>query len=74
MPKSEKELTHKTLAREIETLVKRYSEVEDETVLEACDILTSIREPLSLSPSFFAPVVEYMEGLPTFLDERLTAK
>lgn len=77
MPKAEKELTHKTLAREIETLVNRYSKVEDETVSEACNILTQIREPLSLSPAYFLPVVDFFsgseerDGLEAFLENRL---
>jgi predicted nuclease with TOPRIM domain len=77
MAKSEKALTHKTLARELETLVKRYSEVEDETVSEACNILTQVREPLSLSPAYFLPVVDFFtgdedrDGLEDFLANRL---
>ena len=77
MAKSEKALTHKTLARELETLVKRYSEVEDETVSEACNILTQVREPLSLSPAYFLPVVVFFtgdedrDGLEDFLANRL---
>ncbi len=77
MAKSEKALTHKTLARELETLVKRYSEVEDATLKEACGILTQIREPLSLSPAYFLPVVDFFagdedrDGLEGFLQNRL---
>lgn len=77
MAKSEKELTHKTLAREIETLVNRYSKVEDETISDAIGILTAIREPLSLSPAYFNPVVDFFSGseehpgLEEFLANRL---
>lgn len=79
MAKSEKSLTHKTLARELETLVKRYSDSEDETISAACNILTQIREPLSLSPAYFLPVVDFFtgsegedrDGLEAFLENRL---
>lgn len=78
MGKSEKALSHKTLARELETLVKRYSEIkDDETVSDACNILTQIREPLSLSPAYFLPVVDFFtgsedrDGLEAFLENRL---
>ena len=79
MAKSEKALSHKTLARELETLVKRYSdsEIYDETISAACNILTQIREPLSLSPAYFLPVVDFFsgsedrDGLEAFLENRL---
>lgn len=77
MPKAEKELTHKTLARELETLINRYSKTEDETIQSALTILSGIREPLSLSPAWFIPVVDFFtgdeerDGLEAFLANRL---
>lgn len=77
MPKTEKELTHKTLARELETLINRYSKTEDETIQSALTILSGIREPLSLSPAWFIPVVDFFtgdeerDGLEAFLENRL---
>ena len=77
MPKAEKELTHKTLARELETLINRYSKAEDETIQSALTILSGIREPLSLSPAWFIPVVDFFtgdeerDGLEAFLKNRL---
>ena len=77
MPKTEKEQTHKTLARELETLINRYSSSEDETIQSALVILSGIREPLSLSPAWFTPVVDFFtgdeqrDGLEAFLKNRL---
>lgn len=77
MPKTEKEQTHKTLARELETLINRYSSSEDETIQAALVILSGIREPLSLSPAWFTPVADFFagdeqrDGLEAFLKNRL---
>jgi hypothetical protein len=72
MAKTEKALTPETLAREIETLAKRYSDSDNKTIQEAVEILTAVRKPLFLGAAYFTLVVEFFAGLEEFITNRLS--
>lgn len=74
MPKAETILSADSLARQLELIAKRFSASDNQSVLDAVKILVAILKPLSVSAAYFSLVVEYMEGLDAFIEERLSAK